>query len=87
MKHVEFLIWWRREDKANSTSFASKELDCNKTTTVASPLRLSSSPVLLDQNGFGLALPGQKMFESLGFGYYMIAVFSSKGITLRGIQM
>lgn len=87
MKHVEFLIWWCREDKANSKSFVSEELGSNKNNNLCLCSMSSPSTVPLDQNGFGLSLPGQKMFESFGFGYYMIAVFSSKGIILRGIQM
>ena len=86
MKHVEFLIWRCKEDKANSKSFSSKELGCNKNNNLCLCSLSSPSTVPLGRNGFGLS-PRPKMFESFGFGYYMIAVFRSKGIILRGIQM
>lgn len=87
MKHVEFLIWCHRENKANSKSFVSKELGCNKKQQALLLLYVVSQHCASGPEWIWSFSPRQKMFESLDFGYYMIAVFSSKGIILRGIQM
>ena len=78
MKHAEFLIWRRREDKAKAKLFVSKSSGLWPKQQALPPLRV------IFQNGSGPKVGGK--FESLCFGYYMIAVSSGKGIIPRGTQ-
>lgn len=86
MKHAEFLIWWRREDRANAKSKIVFEQGVGllqKNNSLCLHCR-SFSSTRVDSVFFS---KGGEKFGSLCFGYSMVDVFSGKGINVRGIQM